>query len=346
MCRDRFGLNKEPFSMTPDPGMLYLTMQHREALAGLAFAVMNEKGFVVLTGEAGTGKTTLLGSVLQHLPGRVHSSLIFNPTLTPAEFLEMAMLGWGIEDVPQSKAQRLQLLRQMLLQAQAKGKIVVLVVDEAHTLSSEVLEEIRLLGNFEHAEHKLLQIILAGQSELGDLLARENLRQFKQRIAVRLKIAPLSVSEVEEYIRFRWTKAGGEEPPFSPGVYAGIARWSRGIPRVINAICDNVLTMAIADGAACVGEEHVLEACQDLDLVSRATDPVVPPPAIAVAPPPPMVESVPVKPAHHLMVPAASLPGPASTSAGMPLKTLQRYEPAITHKSFWARCAQKLGLAN
>jgi general secretion pathway protein A len=329
--------------MTPDPGMLYLTAQHREALAGLAYAVMNEKGFVVLAGEAGTGKTTLLARVLQHFPqDRVHASLIFNPTLTPSEFLEMALLGWGLKDLPESKPQRLLLLRQMLLKAREQHRIVVLVVDEAHTLSNEVLEEIRLLGNFEHAEHKLLQIILAGQSELTGLLNREDLRQFKQRVAVRLKIDPLSASEVEEYIRSRWEKAGGLEAPFSREASADIARWSRGIPRVINAICDNAITLAIADGAAFVRPAHVTECCRDLDLLP-AVEPV---PAVTA---PVLVTTVEPAPAEALVRPAVNgshANGDASSEVSVALKTLERYEPVKRPKSFLARFAGKLGFVN
>jgi len=329
--------------------MLYLTPQHREALAGLAYAVMNEKGFVVLTGEAGTGKTTLLSRVLQHFSAdRVHASLIFNPTVTPSEFLEMALMGWGLTELPQSKPQRLRMLRQMLLEAHAQHKIVVLVVDEAHTLDSEVLEEIRLLGNFEQAEHKLLQIILAGQSELTDLLNRDDLRQFKQRIAVRLKIEPLSVSEVQEYIRARWIKAGGLEAPFSSEAYTEIARWSKGVPRVINAICDNSLTLAIADGAVVVNEANVRESCRDLDLL-REVDPsrAAPAPVLSAEPTAPSVAAVPeqVVPNGQLHRVTPMVPAPL-IQQGTSLSTLERYVPVKPRRSFLARCAGILGFAN
>src|SRR5580692_2200523 len=227
-----FGLKKMPFNMTPDPAFLYLTDQHREALAGLTYAILERKGFLALSGMAGAGKTTLLAWVLQKLSvNQVQSSVILNPTLTPSEFLELAMLDFGIRDIPGSKAQRLFLLQRFLLKTHREGKISVLVIDEAHKLSSEVLEEIRLLGNFESAEEKLLQVVLIGQSELDVLLSRPELWQFKQRISVRLSLQPLRANEVGAYIEHRWRVAGGKEAPFSSEAVVNVAKWSRGIPR-------------------------------------------------------------------------------------------------------------------
>ena len=157
--------------------MLFSTEQHREALAGLTYAILDRKGFLALSGMAGAGKTTMLAWVLQKLPSnKVQSSVILNLTLTPSEFLELAMLDFGIQDIPTNKAQRLWILQKFLVQQQREGKISVLIVDEAHKLSSEVLEEIRLLGNFESAEEKLLQVVLIGQSELDKLLESARIR--------------------------------------------------------------------------------------------------------------------------------------------------------------------------
>jgi general secretion pathway protein A len=253
--------------MSPDPGTLYLGDQHQEALAGLMYAVQDAKGMVVLTGEAGTGKTTLLAGMLQRLAGaRVQASYISNPALTPREFLEMALLSWGISRPPASKAQQLFLIQSMLYEARAQHRTVLLVVDEAQALTVELLEEIRLLGNFEQPKRKLLQIVLAGQNQLTALLNREDLRQFKQRIAVRLHIQPFSEPEAKLYIRYRWIEAGGAEPPFSAEAYDGIIRSSSGIARVINALCDNALIVAFAEATALVTADHVRQACQDLDL--------------------------------------------------------------------------------
>ena len=182
MYNESFGLRKSPFNLTPDPAFLFLTEQHREALVGLTYAILQRKGFVVLTGDAGTGKTTLLARVLQFLPpSQLQFSAIFNPTLTTSEFLEHVLMDFGVTDVPVSKTQRLRKLENLLLQGQRDGKVSALIVDEAHKLSVEVLEEIRMLGNFEDAEQKHLQILLVGQSELARTLNREDLRQLKQR---------------------------------------------------------------------------------------------------------------------------------------------------------------------
>lgn len=268
MYKAFFGLKKSPFSMTPDPGFLFLTTQHREALAGLTYAILERKGFLVMTGDAGTGKTTLIARVLKHIPAeRIQSSIILNPTLTPDEFLEMVLMDFGFTDIPPTKPQRLARLQHFLLLGQRSEKISTLVIDEAHKLSPELLEEIRLLSNFEYADQKLIQILLVGQNELSGILNRADLRQLKQRIAMRLSIQPLAPADVQRYIRFRWAKAGGSQPqPFTAEAIGRVASASRGIPRVINAICDNSLILAFADTSRSVEVKHVVDACADLDL--------------------------------------------------------------------------------
>jgi general secretion pathway protein A len=327
MYEQFFGLQQQPFSMTPDPRVLFLTAQHREALTGLTYAILGRKGFVVLTGDAGTGKTTLLTRALQYLPApRIRSSVILNSTLSPAEFLEMAMLGFGLPDIPQSKAQRIYKFQQFLLDGHAAGAISALVVDEAHKLSHEVLEEIRLLGNFENATGKLVQILLIGQNELTDLLNREDLRQFKQRVAVRLKLDPLAKDDLVHYIRHRWEKAGGQQPaPFAPGAEDRIFACSRGIPRLVNVICDNALLLAFADNQPVVMAEQVLEAARDLDLA-------VPEVAEKVTEVPPEV--------------VAPLELPPTLLSTTHFKMLERYGGYLEPKtSLWSRCVGKLGLA-
>jgi general secretion pathway protein A len=268
MYNQFFGLQRAPFSMTPDPALLFMPPQHREALAGLTYAILNRKGFAVLIGDAGTGKTTLLARVLRSLPSsRIHTSVIFNPTLTANELLELALIDFGITDVPESKPQRLIALQRLLLQNHEAGKASVLIIDEAHKLSPVLLEEIRLLSNFEFAEQKLLQIVLSGQNELGDILNQNDLRQLKQRISVRLSIGPLAKPELEQYIRHRWMKCGGTATlPFSPAALDAIATCSQGIPRLVNAICDNALSLAFGLGINLIDVSHILEVGRDLDL--------------------------------------------------------------------------------
>jgi|SRR5579862_4988946 len=316
-----FSLRKSPFNLTPDPGFLFLTARHREALVGLSYAILERKGFVVLTGDAGTGKTTLLARALQGLSAaKVQSSVISNPMLLPAEFLELTLLSFGVAEVPASKAQRLVKLQKLLADAHRDGKISTLIIDEAHLLSVELLEEIRLLGNFEYSDQKLLQVVLLGQSELNDLLERTDLRQFKQRIGLRFAIEPLSPEAVDQYIRYRWTAAGGgSDCPFSAGAVAAIGRLSHGIPRVINAVCDNVLILAFSEGVRTVSEKHVAEAAADLRLNPAA--PEMAPPAVVVSPP--------------------GQPEP------LRLPVLERYENRNgANRSFFGRWADRLGLAN
>ena len=268
MYTDFFGLQKLPFNLTPDPAFLFLPPKHREALAGLTYAVMERKGFVVLSGDAGTGKTTLINSVFNRLPAdRVESSVMLNPTLTASEFLESVMLDFDIRDIPASKAQRLWKLQEFLARTHEQQRLAVLVIDEAHKLSLEVLEEIRLLGNFESAADKFLQILLIGQSELDDLLNRQDLRQFKQRISLRLYIDRLTAAEAQQYIQFRWAKAGGRvAQPFTDDALNGVFQWSQGIPRLINSICDTALLMAYGDESPLVGLNYVRNAAMNLAL--------------------------------------------------------------------------------
>jgi general secretion pathway protein A len=266
MYEKLFNLQKNPFNVTPDPNWLLMTPTHRESLSGLLYAVYRRKGFVVLTGEAGTGKTVLLRALMRSSKA-AQFSVVLNPTLTRDEFMEMVLLDFGINDIPHSKAQRLVRLQDMLSEMQTQGIAPVLIVDEAQRLSVELLEEIRLLTNFETADRKLLQIILAGQPELAGVLSRHELRQLKQRIEIRLEIKPLSAAEVGIYIQHRWTRAGGGTPvPFSTDALATIASASNGIPRLVNVICDTSLLLAYASRDSAVKGGHVRQALRDLDL--------------------------------------------------------------------------------
>lgn len=338
MYESHFGLEKSPFSMTSDPNCLFMTEQHREAIAGLVYAIRSRKGLLVLSGEVGTGKTTVLARVVKHLPRTtVQVAVILHPTLTPDEFLEMVMLDLGIEDIPASKAQRLHKLQYFLVNCRAENKVAALIVDEAHKLSPEVLEEIRLLGNLDAADQKLLQVVLVGQSELDEMLRREDLRQLKQRVALRVSLKALSKAEVHDYISYRWRQAGARQPiPFSSDAVAQIIHWSNGVPRLINSLCDQSLLVAFGNGSKVVQPEYVMEAARDLDLsrpasrVMAALESAVPaaaPVAASAVPASPVAASAaPASPngvatGHHNHVPApvskpVAAPGTVGNGAG------------------------------
>ncbi len=272
MYLQAFGLKKKPFSLTSDPSMLYFTDSHREALAALCYGLLERKGLLLLLGHAGTGKTTLLARAVMGLPpSRVQFASIVNPMMSPSEFLETILLGFGIREIPAGKPQRLARLEKHLLQVQAEGKVAALVVDEAHKLGTDALEEIRLLGNLERRSEKLLQIILAGQNELAATMNREDCVQLKQRVSQRVALKPLSATEVGHYIACRWARAGARQrAPFSPQAIQMIARTSEGIPRLINTVCDNALLAAFGEQSRTVEAAHVTQSCVDLDLIDAA----------------------------------------------------------------------------
>ena len=339
MYRHFFHLDKRPFSLTADPHLLFLTPEYCEALAALSFVILARKGFAVLVSDAGMGKTTLLATLRQELSAAaVQISAILNPLLSPAEFLEMALMEFGHTTIPASKAQRVSLFHQTLLRNHAAGKISVLLVDEAQKLSPEVLEEIRLLSNFEKSERKLLQIVLAGQKELEETLDRADLWQLKQRISFWISIQPLTSVEVQEYIQHRWERAGGKERhPFEPNALSAIADISGGIPRLINSICDTSLILAFADAKHRVGLQHVMDASRDLRLHTGANAK-----ALRLAP---------RQAAEH--VPGSAACPAASISSATPLvqpeapvvmtpRTLKRQQAADNNRSFWATIFQRL----
>ncbi len=239
-----FGLNEKPFAITPDPRYLYLSERHAEALAHLLYGINEAGGFVQLTGEVGTGKTTLVRSLLAQIPKDAEIALILNPRMTPPELLLTICeeLGIGVPDTSSASLKDLvDTLSRYLLRAHGAGKRVVLVVDEAQNLSAEVLEQVRLLTNLETNTRKLLQIILIGQPELRELLARSELRQLAQRITGRYHLAPLSRAESAAYVRHRLRVAGATSELFTPLALREVFRLSQGVPRLINIVCDRAL---------------------------------------------------------------------------------------------------------
>jgi len=239
-----FGLNEKPFAITPDPRYLYLSERHAEALAHLLYGINEAGGFVQLTGEVGTGKTTIVRSLLAQAPKNAEIALILNPRVTAPEFLLTICeeIGIGVpDDAIGSLKDLVDILNDYLLKAHAGGRRVVLVVDEAQNLAPEVLEQVRLLTNLETPTQKLLQIILIGQPELRELLSRNELRQLAQRITGRYHLDPLSQDETTAYVRHRLRVAGATTDIFTPLALSEVYRLSDGVPRVINVICDRAL---------------------------------------------------------------------------------------------------------
>jgi len=242
-----FGLHEKPFAITPDPRYLYLSARHAEALAHLVYGLGEAGGFIQLTGEVGTGKTTTIRSVLARAPKDADIALIINPRMSPVEFVQTICeeLGLGLPDSAEGNLKELvDLLNRYLLKMHATGRRVVLIVDEAQNLSPEVLEQVRLLTNLETESQKLLQIILIGQPELRELLGRNELRQLAQRITARYHLDPLSAEETEAYVRHRLRVAGASAEIFPPAALREVHRLSGGIPRVINILCDRALLAA------------------------------------------------------------------------------------------------------
>jgi general secretion pathway protein A len=239
-----FGLAEKPFAITPDPRYLYLSERHAEALAHLLYGINESGGFIQLTGEVGTGKTTVVRTLLSRVPHHADVAVILNPRVTPVEFLLTICeeLGVGIADADRdSVKQMVDALNRRLLNAHAEGRRIIVLVDEAQNLSIDVLEQVRLLTNLETPTQKLLQIILIGQPELRELLDRTDLRQLAQRITGRYHLKPLSREETKGYVRHRLRVAGATEEIFTPGALSELHRLSLGIPRVINVACDRAL---------------------------------------------------------------------------------------------------------
>ncbi|HXV39528.1 MAG TPA: AAA family ATPase [Steroidobacteraceae bacterium] len=239
-----FGLNEKPFAITPDPRYLYLSERHAEALAHLAYGISEAGGFIQLTGEIGTGKTTVLRSLLQQLPAHCDVALILNPRVTPAEFLQCICDELKVHVPPASAGSvkaLVDLLTHLLLDAHGRGRRIVLMVDEAQNLSPDVLEQVRLLTNLETATQKLLQIILIGQPELRAVLERPDLRQLAQRITGRYHLEGLRREETLAYMRHRLRVAGATRELFTKGALSELHRLSGGVPRIINVIADRAL---------------------------------------------------------------------------------------------------------
>ena len=281
MYESFYGFTELPFELTANPKFLYLSATQREALSNLQYGLFAAKALTVLIGEAGTGKTTLIQAALaSDLCRQVRCVYLNNPTLSPDDFIRMLAIKFELgPEAGESKAVLLERLEALLFERRAAGQITALVVDEAQSLSHELLEEIRFLANIETPSTKLLPVVLAGQPELAAILEQPNLRQLKQRITLRAVLHPFELKETAGYIASRIVTAGGEPGRiFSLEAVTLIHELSGGIPRTIGVICDNVLVTGMALGRRRIDRATVLDVCRDLNLTGAAP---VPPPAPA-----------------------------------------------------------------
>jgi general secretion pathway protein A len=268
MYKEFFGLRANPFNVNPDPRYLFLTRHTEEALACLTYGIQSRKGFVLLTGEVGTGKTTLINKLLEWLRlQQVATAFIFNSRLNVPQFLDYMMADFGIPTESKLKSQILLRLYNWLLDRYRAGETAVLIIDEAQNLSDEVLEEIRMLTNLETFTEKLLQIVLVGQPELEQKLKQPQLRQLRQRLTLRAKTHPLTLEETKAYVQQRLRIAGSNgQQIFEPEALTAIHRYASGIPRVINLLCEHCLVSSFVDQQKLIGSAVVDAVARDFDL--------------------------------------------------------------------------------
>jgi general secretion pathway protein A len=319
MYQHFYGLRELPFELTPNPLFLFLPARHREALSNLRYGVCSAKSLTLLIGEAGTGKTTLLRTILESEEcSHVRWVYLNNPIVSREDFVRMLAARFEIRGAAaESKGAFLDALEQILRERQSRGEQTVLVVDEAQSLSNDLLEEIRLLANIETADRKLLLLILAGQPELAERLNDPGLRQLKQRVALRCEIAPFNLVETGAYIAHRLETAGCESQQlFTREAVEAIHAYSSGVPRTINVICDNALLGGLALGRSPVDRELILDVARDFDLKPSAElEPPAPPaPAAPDLSPEPSPDSVQMRPVP-LVVSAAAATLPETDAA-------------------------------
>jgi general secretion pathway protein A len=305
-----FGLNEKPFAITPDPRYLYMSARHADALAHLIYGISESGGFIQLTGEVGTGKTTLIRSLLEQLPAKAEIALILNPQLSTLEFLQVICQELGIAATAEDSVRaRIDALNAHLLRAYAEARRIVLIVDEAQALTPELLEQIRLLTNLETPKKKLLQIILIGQPELRDLLDRPEMRQVAQRITGRYHLEPLGKEDTALYVRHRMKVAGAQSDVFTPSATAKLYRLSRGIPRLINVVADRALLAAYTRDQRLVDRGLVVSAAAEVFGARRTSRRWWPAAAIAAG-----LAAFVLATTNLWQTPGQPLPTPATTS--------------------------------
>ncbi len=270
MYLDFYGFQEKPFTITPNPRFVYLSRNHREVFAHLLYGIEDRCGFVAITGEVGTGKTTVLRTLLDDLDNENYRlAFIFNPCLSVLDLLRSIQREFGIESDASEVGDLVHSLNQFLLQQRRDGRTVVLVIDEAQNLDPSVLEQIRLLSNLETDADKLIQIVLVGQPELGILLKRRNMRQLNQRIVVRYHLGTMDLHDTCEYVRHRLTVAGGDDEIFTPAALKKVYRFSGGLPRLINVLCGRALLLGFSRDSKIITARMVAAAIKEVGAPRR-----------------------------------------------------------------------------
>lgn len=264
MYLDFYDLKTSPFNITSDLRFFFESSSHREALAILLYGIQEKKGIIVITGEVGTGKTTLCKALLDRLNPQVKVSLILNPYFSDVQLLQAIVEDFGIRTEKKNRLDIVKKLDSFLIDVSLRGSNAVLIIDEAQNLTSHQLEQIRLLSNLETSEDKLLQIILVGQPELAEKLRQFNLRQIRQRVAVKYSLSPLAEEEVRDYVEFRLSKAGRANINIPPSCYRIIYEFSQGIPRLINLLCDRAFLLGFVKESLVFDEEIFKDSVEEL----------------------------------------------------------------------------------
>ncbi len=266
MYLEFYGLTEMPFNITPDPRFLFFSTQHREAFDHLIYGIEKRKGFIELTGEVGSGKTTLCRAVLSTLPRKVRTALVLNPSLSETQLLRAILHDFGLSIRGRDRLSHIEQLNAFLLEQMKEGNNVAVIIDEAQDLHPKVMEQVRLLSNLETDQHKLMQIVLAGQPELSERLARPELRQLRQRIIVRCSLSPLSEEDTAQYIAHRLRVAGPDsEVGFDREAVELVYKRAKGIPRIINGMCDRAMLAGYVARKQTIGAAEVLRGLEDME---------------------------------------------------------------------------------